>query len=65
MVSNAIHKTIKVMVLFFLSESKGWSKLKYGLVIEGEEGVVTGMRNFDRFDVQKMARSQGWESFPF
>ena len=65
-INNATHKVNqRDGAVVFVQKVGVGSKAKYNLVVEGEEGIVTGMRNFDRFDVQKMARNQGWESFPF
>ena len=41
------------------------SKARYNLVVEGERGIVTGMRNFTKQEVKNMARNQEWEDFPF
>jgi len=41
------------------------AKARFNIVIEGEEGIVTGMLNFSKFDVKKMAANRGWENLPF
>nr|BFD41365.1 hypothetical protein FFPRI1PSEUD_28640 [Pseudomonas sp. FFPRI_1] len=65
-INNAAHKVNQSDgAVVFVQKAVAGSKEKYSLVVEGEEGIVTDMRNFDRLDVQKMARNQGWENFPF
>jgi filamentous hemagglutinin len=36
-------------------------KRSYNLVIEGEEGIVTGMRNKTPQELKNLARNYGWE----
>ncbi|WP_225594830.1 hemagglutinin repeat-containing protein [Pseudomonas sp. PDM22] len=49
----------------YVQKNGSGSKARYNIVVEGEGGIVTGMRNFKKFEVEKMARNQGWESLPF
>ena len=50
---------------FFVQKAGAGSKARYNLVVDGEKGIVTGMRNFTRQEVKNMARNQGWEGLPF
>lgn len=38
---------------------------KFNIVIDGEEGIVSGMMNFSRSELEKLAKNNGWESLPF
>ena len=40
-------------------------KTRYSFIVEGEEGIVTGMLNLTRQEVRNLATNNGWESLPF
>ncbi len=65
-INNATHKIMqRDGATVFVQKTGSGSKARYNLVVEGERGIVTGMRNFTKQEVKNMARNQGWEDFPF
>ncbi|WP_374979210.1 hemagglutinin repeat-containing protein [Pseudomonas solani] len=65
-IDNATHAiTQRDGAIVFVQKTGVGSKARYNLVVEGEKGVVTGMRNFTKQEVKNMAHNQGWEELPF
>ncbi|NWB29037.1 hypothetical protein [Pseudomonas gingeri] len=65
-VNNATHTITQLDgATVFVQKIGAGSKSRYNLVVEGENGIVTGMRNFTKQEVTRMAHNQGWEALPF
>ena len=40
-------------------------KAEFDLVVEGDEGIVTGIKNLSRTDVKALSKTYDWESVPY
>lgn len=49
----------------FVQKTGAGSKARYNLVVEGEKGIVTGMRNFTKQEVKNMARTKAGRIYLF
>jgi len=65
-ISGATHKvTQRDGAVVFLQKTGVGGKTRFSFVVMGEKGIVTGMRDFKKEDVRKIAYNQGWEGLPF
>lgn len=65
-ISNASHQiSQKDGATVFVQKMGRGGKTRFNLIVKGEKGIVTGMRNFTKQEVRNMARNQGWEGLPF
>lgn len=65
-ISNATHRISQSDgATAFVQKMGRGGKTRFNIVVEGERGIVTGMRNFTKQEVRNMARNQGWENLPF
>ncbi|SFD53728.1 polymorphic toxin-type HINT domain-containing protein [Pseudoalteromonas denitrificans] len=63
---NATQKiTQKDGATVFIQKIGKGGKARYNLIVQGEAGIVTGMRNFTKKELTNMGRNQGWESSIF
>lgn len=40
-------------------------KARYNLIVEGDEGIVTGLRNLTKQEARNLGGNNAWESLPF
>ncbi len=65
-ISNATHRISQADgATAFVQKIGRGSRARFNIIVEGEEGVVTGMLKFTKQEVRNMARNQGWEGLPF
>jgi filamentous hemagglutinin len=63
-IDHATHTTSQADGATVYIQRTGTRSRKYNIVIEGDEGIVTGMRNLSKHELENLGRNHGFNPSP-